>query len=106
MGSWEPLNKTNRPEFREGTEQEQGGQARQGVAGEGRQELVLLPAMSPIQEACMALELPMLEDSSVVPVRAAGPSQRILLPSWVMQMEPHPMPTRRASTPASMRFLA
>ena len=28
------------------------------------------------------------------------------LPSWVMQMEPHPMPTLRASTPASIRFLA
>lgn len=39
MGSWEPLNKTNRPEFREGTEQVQGGQARQGVAGEGDKNL-------------------------------------------------------------------
>lgn len=28
------------------------------------------------------------------------------LPSWVMQMEPQPMPTLRASTPASIRFLA
>lgn len=31
---------------------------------------------------------------------------RYHLPSWVMQMEPQPMPTLRASTPASMRFLA
>lgn len=28
------------------------------------------------------------------------------IPSWVMQMEPQPMPTLRASTPASMRFFA
>lgn len=28
------------------------------------------------------------------------------VPSWVMQMEPQPMPTLRASTPASMRFFA
>lgn len=28
------------------------------------------------------------------------------IPSCVMQMEPQPMPTLRASTPASMRFLA
>lgn len=27
-------------------------------------------------------------------------------PSWVMQMEPQPMPTRSPSTPASIRFLA
>lgn len=29
-----------------------------------------------------------------------------ILPSWVMQIEPQPMPTLRASTPASMRFFA
>lgn len=28
------------------------------------------------------------------------------IPSWVIQIEPQPMPTLRASTPASMRFLA
>lgn len=28
------------------------------------------------------------------------------IPSWVMQMEPQPMPTLRASTPASIRFFA
>lgn len=28
------------------------------------------------------------------------------VPSWVMQMEPQPIPTLRASTPASMRFFA
>lgn len=27
-------------------------------------------------------------------------------PSWVMQMEPQPMPTRSPSTPASIKFLA
>lgn len=31
---------------------------------------------------------------------------RSLSPSCVMQMEPLPIPTLRASTPASMRFLA
>lgn len=33
-------------------------------------------------------------------------TQNAVSPSWVMQMEPLPMPTLRASTPQSIRFLA
>lgn len=39
-------------------------------------------------------------------VEVVHSTAHFITPSWVIQIEPQPMPTLRASTPASMRFLA